>query len=142
MAGLNKLFLMGRLVADPEPAGYIGKDGSEHTVADFKLAVNEGYGERETVAYFSCTAFEKTADYMLAYGRKASRVFVEGRLRQDRWVDKKTKSNMQRLSVVADRVEVLDKLEPNAAGNRQPQATQQPQQAPQTGYGNNYRPNY
>lgn len=137
MAGLNKLFLMGRLVADPEPASVKKGDGDLMTIADFKLAVNEGYGERETVSYFSCTAFEKKADYLLAYARKGSLVFVEGRLRQDRWVDKETKTNKQRLSVVADRVEVLDKLEPTQNTRQQPR-----QQAPQNNYGNNYRPNY
>ena len=136
MQGLNKLYLLGRLVADPEASSLPSNDKEPTALADFKLAVNEGWGDRETVSYFACTAFKKTAEYMLAYGRKGSQVFVEGRLRQDRWQDKNTKTPKQRLSVVADRVEIFDKI----GSQTQPAPTQGTQ--PQGGYGNGYRANY
>jgi len=79
MPDFNKVFLIGRLAADPE-GKYIE---SGKLVCNFRLAVNRGYkkdGEDSIADFFNITAWEKKGELCSQYLRKGSLAHVEGRL--------------------------------------------------------------
>ena len=87
MASYNKVILMGNLTRDPE-LKYLQ---SGMAVANLGLAVNRVYTDRqsgekkEEVCFVDAEAWGKTAETMNEYLQKGRPVFVEGRLRQQRW---------------------------------------------------------
>jgi len=85
MAGINKVFILGRLGRDPEMKFAQG-DGLP--VCRFSLAVNEKRNGEEQTEWFNCVAFDKTAKVADAYLGKGSQVHVEGRLQTRKWRDK------------------------------------------------------
>ena len=78
---INKVFLLGRLVADPELRYTDG--GNPYTV--FRIAVNMPYKSRgewkEDVLFINVISWKKQAE-KLASLSKGERVFVVGELRQ------------------------------------------------------------
>jgi single-strand DNA-binding protein len=70
---MNKLTIIGNLTKDPERR--VTQSG---TVAAFTVAVNQGHGERKTTLFFNCSAWERTADNVLTYLHKGSKVAVVG----------------------------------------------------------------
>jgi single-strand DNA-binding protein len=49
-------------------------------VAQFSVAVNDGWGDNKKTIWYRVTAWEKTAENCNQYLGKGSRVLVEGRL--------------------------------------------------------------
>ena len=77
---MNKVELMGRLVADPE-IRYTQNDGSL-CIAKYRLAVDRRFkreGEQEA-DFISCTAFGKAGEFAEKYFHKGTKVVVVGRL--------------------------------------------------------------
>ena len=106
MANLNKVFLIGRLVRDPE----LRYTPSGTAVADFRIAVNRSYtsssGEqREETCYVDINVWGKRANLCCERLRKGSELFVEGRLRTDSW--EKDGQRRSKLRVVADNFQFL-----------------------------------
>lgn len=108
MPNLNKVFLMGNLTRDPE----MRYTPSNTAVVDFGLAVNRTWrnqqGEQqEETTFVDCTAFARTAEVINQYLQKGRPLFIEGRLRLERW-QAQDGTNRSKLSVVVDRFEFLD----------------------------------
>lgn len=82
---INKVILMGRLVADPE----LRKTQSDISVCRFRIAVNRPFSkDRENSADFiSCTAWRSTADFVQRYFTKGRMIIVEGSLRNANYTD-------------------------------------------------------
>lgn len=84
---LNKIMLIGNLVADPKgprPAG-------SSTVTDFRIAVSERWGSgdnQQRTLFIDVECWGKTAETAAAHLHKGRRVFVEGSLQIDEWADK------------------------------------------------------
>ena len=84
---LNKIFLQGRLVADPEmrhtPSGV--------AVASLRLAVDRDFksqsGEKET-DFIDIVAWRSTAEFVSKYFSKGRMAVVEGRIQIRDWTDK------------------------------------------------------
>ncbi|HZO87312.1 MAG TPA: single-stranded DNA-binding protein [Chthonomonadaceae bacterium] len=104
---LNRVVLVGRLVADPEmkytPAGV--------AVAQMRIAVNRvtknEQGEYET-DFFNVVAWRRTAEFAANYLTKGRLISVDGRLRTRSWVAQDgTKRNV--VEIEADNVEGLDR---------------------------------
>jgi len=76
MAGVNKAILLGRLGADPE----IRYTSNGTAVANFRIATNEGYGDKKTVQYHNIVAWNKPAEAVGNNLSKGDRVAIEGRL--------------------------------------------------------------
>ena len=71
---MNKLIITGNLTRDPEKrATQAGK-----LIAAFTVAVNQGFGENKTAVYFNCSAWERTAETVLKFLHKGSKVTVVG----------------------------------------------------------------
>ena len=77
---MNKIILMGRLVADPEQHTFPGENAN--TVANFRLAVDrrfkrEGQPEAD---FFRCQAWGKTAETIMKFCKKGTKILIEGRI--------------------------------------------------------------
>ena len=81
---INRVIIIGNMVRDPE-LRYL-QNGT--AVANFTIAVNDGYGDKKTVDFIRVTAWKKTAENVTNYCGKGSKVAVEGKLKQQTWEDK------------------------------------------------------
>ncbi|MGA1796405.1 MAG: single-stranded DNA-binding protein [bacterium] len=107
MMGLNRVFLMGNLTRDPE----LRYTPNGTAVAGFGVAVNRRYttkegDKKEEVDFFEVEVWDKQAETCNEYLAKGSGVFVEGRLRQDRWEDDAGKKR-SKLKIVASTIQFL-----------------------------------
>jgi len=108
MANLNRVFLIGRLVADPQ---------LQHTqggtpFSRFRIAVNRPYRDRngnwqEDTLFIDVVVWGEAADRAVSRFNKGSRVLVEGSLRQATW-ETEGGERRSRIEVRADRVSPLD----------------------------------
>uniref|UniRef100_A0A6M3IX97 Putative single-stranded DNA-binding protein n=1 Tax=viral metagenome TaxID=1070528 RepID=A0A6M3IX97_9ZZZZ len=71
---MNKVILLGNLVADPETR--YTSAGMEVTI--FRLAVNQGK-DKDTL-FVKVSAFQKIAELIKTYCRKGNKVLIEGKL--------------------------------------------------------------
>ncbi len=83
---LNKIILMGRLVADPE----LKQTTNNIAVCRFRVAVDRPYvKDRERQADFiSVTCWRHTAEFVSRYFSKGKMIIVEGSLRNNDYTDK------------------------------------------------------
>ena len=95
---LNKVFLQGRLVANPEM-----RHTQQNTpVASFRLAVDRDYKNKTTggkdTDFINCVAWRGTAEFVSQYFYKGRMIVVEGRLQlrnyEDRDGNKRTASEV------------------------------------------------
>jgi single-strand DNA-binding protein len=80
MLKLNKVFLAGRLVRDPD----CKTTASGMHIASFTIAM-DGYKKDAPAEFFQVTAFDKTAEFIQKYFTKGTAIMVEGRLKQQVW---------------------------------------------------------
>jgi single-strand DNA-binding protein len=110
MAGnVNKVLLMGNLTRDIEMRQF----PSGGSIGKFTLAVNERYKDRneqwqERANFIDCEAFGRKAEVMAQYLSKGRPVFIEGKLRLDKWEDKQSGENRSKLKVVVDDFQFVD----------------------------------
>ena len=81
---MNICIFTGRLTKDPE----IRYTQEQKPVAEFSLAVNSGYGSRQTTSFFECVSFGNTAEAVEKYLHKGSKVAVSTVAKQEQWKDK------------------------------------------------------
>lgn len=113
MAGVNKVLLVGRLGADPEPKTL--QDGS--TVVTLSIATSESWkdkatGEkREKTEWHRVVFWRKLAEIVARYLSKGSLIYVDGKLETRKWQDQNgqdrytteiTAHNMQMLTSKGD----------------------------------------
>lgn len=88
MANLNKVFLIGNVTRDLElrytPQGT--------AVLDVPLAVNDYSKGKETTTYIDVTFWDKRAETLGKHAGKGSPLFIEGKLKLERWEGKDGKS--------------------------------------------------
>ena len=83
---MNKVILLGRLVADPE----VRYTQSNIAMARFRIAVNRPGKPQEgqpTADFLQITAWRNTAEFVGKYFAKGQQVLVEGYLRNNSWTD-------------------------------------------------------
>jgi len=103
MAGLNKVILAGRLVADPE-VRYTKK---EMAVAHFRLAINWRGKNGNGTDFINCVAWNGLAKICGEYLKKGKLVAVEGKLKIRSYEDKKGQKK-QATEVQVDSMQMLD----------------------------------
>lgn len=85
---LNKVFLQGRLVADPE----LRHTQQGTPVASFRLAVDRGYKSKDPKAqntdFINVVSWRNTAEFVSRYFTKGRMMLVEGRLQMRDYTDK------------------------------------------------------
>lgn len=118
MTSLNKISLIGRLGADPELT-YTA--ASKKPVCKFSIATSDGGRDEhgENIAqWHKVVAWESLAENCAKFLRKGRQVYVEGRLKNEEWVDNKTAKKMRRTVVSAHTVHFLDSSNNNNNNNK------------------------
>ena len=102
---MNNVQQIGNLVKNVE----LKKARNGGDVARLRIAVNRGKrdGVDLGVEYFNVTVFNGQARACYEYLEKGSKVAVTGRLSSSSYVSRKTGAKMERIEIVADRVEFL-----------------------------------
>ena len=108
MSYLNKVMLIGRVVATPESFEYKEKE----KYVRFKIATNEIFKDKsgtqnKQTEFHSIIAFGKLADIVLKYVEKGKLVYVEGKIRTKEWEDEKTKQKTKIFSIFLDEIRFL-----------------------------------
>jgi single-strand DNA-binding protein len=81
---LNKVVLMGRLVAAPE----LKTTPSGTSVTSFRLAVDRNHGKEKQTDFFDCTAWRYTAEFVCKNFTKGDLIAVDGALQTREFMNK------------------------------------------------------
>jgi single-strand DNA-binding protein len=105
VTSINRVIIAGNLTADPSA----GTGGA--TVTNFSIAMNRKFKNREgqlqeETTFCDIEAWGKTGELVLQYLKKGRGVFVEGRLKNNRW-ETADGQKRQRTIVVADNVQFM-----------------------------------
>ncbi len=132
---LNRVVLVGRLVADPD----LRYTGSGIAVANFRLAVNKPFKNKDTgeseADFINCVVWRKAAESLANYMKKGNMIGVDGKI-QTRTYDDKNGKTVYVTEVLAESIQFLEsKGTQNNSGQSQQHSpydyNQQSQQAPQ-----------
>lgn len=138
MAGVNKVILVGNLGSDPE-VKYLEGD---NVVANLSLATTEAYKDRagnrvEQTEWHDLELWGQQAKIAEQYLKKGSQIYVEGKIKSDKWTDeqgqnrKKMKIRVLSFTMLGGKPEGTG---PSMAQSSSPQA--KPAQAPVQSGGN------
>lgn len=106
MASLNKILLIGNMVADPE----LKQTQSGIAVVTFTIAVNRRFakqGEQSSVDFIRITAWRQQAEFVARYFKKGKPIFVLGSLQNRNWTDQNGQKHYE-YEVVADEVSFVE----------------------------------
>lgn len=139
---MNKVLLLGRLTDNIEPR----YTQSNKLVTSFTVAVNRAKADAngQEADFIRCEAWEKTAEILLNYFGKGSRISLEGRIKTGSYDDPNNAGKkVYTTDVVVERIHFVDTLAESQARQQQQGYNnyQQPQTQPyaQPGYNqNNY----
>ena len=106
MSSFNRVVQMGNLTKAPELRTLPG--GKK--VCEVPIAVNENYtdgdGNRvESVSFFDCVFWGRTAEVLYEYLDKGSPILVEGRLKQDRY--EKDGEKRTKVKIVVEQMKMI-----------------------------------
>ena len=126
---LNRVILMGRMVADPE----LKTTASGVSVTSFRIAVDRSYvksGEERKADFIDIVCWRQQAEFVCRYFGKGSLIAVEGQL-QTRTYQAKDGTNRYVVEVVADNISFTGERRDSQGGYSQsyaaPAAPAQPQ---------------
>ena len=141
---LNRIILMGRLVADPE----LKQTPNGISVATFRLAVDRNYQTKGSTErqcdFINCVAWRHTGEFISRYFSKGRMIALEGSL-QTRSYEDKTGTKRTAYEVVVDQAYFADSKssgsqggntfsEPSYGGNSMPSSQSAPRfEEPQRG---------
>jgi single-strand DNA-binding protein len=114
---LNKVMLTGYLGADPEMR--YTPQGS--AVTTFRVASGRSWKSadgtpHEETEWFRCVAWDKLGEICNQYLTKGTRVYVEGRLRTNKWQDKESGQDRYSTEVIASDMIILSSRQDRPAG--------------------------
>ena len=114
---INKVFLAGRLVRDPE----IKELNASLVVCKITLATDYSYASKDGLkqkesCFTECTLWNKQAELCAASLRKGSLVTVEGRLKMDKWTDKETGKERSKHTIAVDAIVFMQPKESMGGG--------------------------
>lgn len=116
---MNKVVQIGRMTKDAE-LKYL--PGSGTAVANFSIAVDDGFGDNKKTYFFNIVVFGKSAEAVVNYTHKGSKVAVIGKLTTRTW-DAQDGTKRYATEIVSDSfggIEFLDSKSDNQnQGNNQ-----------------------
>lgn len=131
---LNRVVLMGRMVADPE----LKTTNTGVSVCSFRIAVDRNYvknGEQRQTDFFDIVAWRSSAEFVCKHFAKGSLIAVDGQL-QSRNYQTKDGQNRTAIEVVAENISFTGERRDTAPqANESVVSTPQPQYAPQPDHG-------
>lgn len=117
MATVNKIILLGNLVADPE----LRNTTTGKQVASFRIAVDSGIGENKKTLFLNGTIWGTQAENLVKYKTKGEQIYVEGELREESWEDKDSGEKKTKIVINADRIQFVgSKKESSESQEEQP----------------------
>jgi single-strand DNA-binding protein len=131
MAGVNKVILLGHLGADPEVKYLEG----EKVVANLSLATSEAYQDRngnrvEQTEWHDLELWDQQAKIAEKYLKKGSQIYVEGKIKSDKWTDEQGQNRKKMKIRVLSFTMVGGKPEGMAAPTPTPGMSAMPSSAP------------
>lgn len=135
--GINKVILIGNLGQDPDSR----TTANGTTVTKINVATDESYKDKQSgqlvpkTEWHRVAFFNRLAEIAREYLRKGSKVYIEGKLRTNKWQDD---SGNDRFSteIIVSELQMLDSAQSSNGGASQ----SQPQ--PNQGYNNQPNPTY
>ena len=121
---MNSVQLIGRLTADPD-VRY--NPNTQLAVAKFRVAIDDGYGEKKRTNFVPVTVFGKTAENCEKYLKKGLQVGVQGKIQTGSY--EKDGVKHYTTDVIAERIHFLQ-----WADNGNKQAAQQTFDQAPTGF--------
>lgn len=107
--GVNKVILVGNLGGDPD----VKQLNSGKMVARLNIATSEGWKDKNTnefqerTEWHRVSLFDRLAEIAQKYLRKGSKVYIEGRLRTNKWQDQEGRDRYT-TEIVAREMQMLD----------------------------------
>lgn len=122
MRGVNKVIIVGNTGNDPEVSQF-QNGGSVATIA---VATSEKYQNKQTGEWVENTewhrvkAFGKLAEIIAQYVRKGTPIYIEGKLKTDKYTDK---NGIERYAtnIIADQMQMLGGNQAQQNNHQQPQ---------------------
>ena len=116
---LNKVLLIGNVGKDPD----IRNLANNSIVARFPLATSEKFklksGElQEQTEWHNIICWRALAELAEKYIKKGSRLYIEGRIRSNSWIDKNTGEKRYSTEIYADSIVLLDRLSDTQRNNQ------------------------
>ena len=103
---LNKVFLIGRLTADPQLRNtQTGTAVATFSVATNRVWVNKGGEKKEDVQFHNVVVWGRQAEIVSQFLKKGSLAMVEGRLQTRVWKDKEGQ-NRRTTEVICERIQL------------------------------------
>ena len=99
---VNKVILLGRLGANPE----VRQTQNGTIVATINLATNEVFKEETQTEWHSVVIFGKGAEVIQQYCKKGDALYVEGRIRTNKWQDT-SGQNRYSTEIIANNFQLL-----------------------------------
>ena len=138
MSYLNKVYIIGRIVAQPEP----GHTPSGTAATTFTIACTRQTKEETFTSFIDIKAYGGAAEIVASYATKGREILVEGALVQNKWTAKDG-TQRSKIFVLCERVQFLSpkqhtgepqkgtqqpahRVESNKAGTYQGQGTNAP----------------
>ena len=122
MRGVNRVIIIGNCGSDPEVSQF-QNGGSVATIA---VATSEKYQNKQTGEWVENTewhrvkAFGKLAEIIAQYVRKGTPIYIEGKLKTDKYTDK---NGIERYAtnIIADQMQMLGGSQAQQNNQQQPQ---------------------
>ena len=107
MRDYNKSIFSGRLTADPDLKNLPG--GTSYVGVSVAINSQRGTGDqkKDHVDFIDVAIYGEQAEHVAKYLKKGSPVLIEGKLAQQRWMDKASGMNRSKVGVVAVSVQFL-----------------------------------
>lgn len=122
---MNKVQLIGRLTKDPE----LRYTKSNIAVANYSIAVNDGYGEKQQTQFINISTWGKSGEFVSKYFKKGQAIAIVGRLNNNNYEDKNGNKRYS-IEVVTEDIEFI--------GNKKDEKVQQEEVLVPNNYTSNY----
>ncbi len=100
--GVNKVILVGGIGADPDTR-YMPSGGA---VTEISIATTEAWTDKssgqkqEETTWHKVVFFNRSAEVVAEFCRKGSQIYVEGKIKHEKWTDKETGADKYSTEVV------------------------------------------
>lgn len=104
---INKVFISGRLVKDPEFKKINTAEGNNYDLLVFTIA-NSGSRDGDNTNFFDCQLWGKSTSYFSDKLKKGSALIVEGTLKQRRWTSQQDNTKQSRILINVEKIVLIN----------------------------------
>jgi single-strand DNA-binding protein len=129
--GINKVILVGNLGRDPE----MRYTASGAAIANVTIATSESWKDKQTgdqqerTEWHRVTFFGRLGEIAGEYLKKGNQVYIEGKIRTDKYQDKETGQDRYSTSIIANEMQMLGSRGDSGGGSAMPDDDYPAQQA-------------